>query len=495
MRRDPEWAHHVKLAYTYPTLANMTRDNASSPQEVTFYGIESRFGYAPAYMQGRDDGTYIEAAEPRVGARIAVYCRSMSRACFGFFIFLTELVGLIMSDDAFIPEQNDNEDDLPIDGVEAEDTSRIYLHDRRWDPTKIRITTKHLSLRDVVDQITDKEIDLAPDFQRDYVWKQRQRTRLVESILLGIPLPAFYFNQDSESAYQVVDGVQRLSTISLFMNDGHTLDSIDLEYLRDLNGMKYSDLDISAQRRFRGTQIVVHIIEPQTPDDLKYDIFGRVNTLGSPLSAQEIRHAMSKPRSRKLLKHLSELPAFDAATNSHFWRRGSKNEVGRVRDSGRMTNRELALRFCAFRNYSNEQYRKHSSLDAFLVEYTRRLDGCSESEPMISDEDIAKLTADFERAMENASYILGKAAFRRRWQSADKRRGPINRALFESQAIALADYPLDRLMSKKDVIQTAFFKAFSDFEYVRSVTVGTGDPKAVETRILRTRAILAEAMK
>lgn len=407
----------------------------------------------------------------------------------------TERLGTQMSDDAFIPELNDNEEDLPIDGVDDEDTGRIYSHDRPWDPTKIRITTKHLSLRDVVDQISDKEIDLAPDFQRDYVWKQRQRTRLVESILLGIPLPAFYFNQDSESAYQVVDGVQRLSTISLFMNDDHVLDGVDLEYLRDLHGMTYSMLDIASQRRFRSTQIVVHIIEPQTPDDLKYDIFGRVNTLGSPLSAQEIRHAMSKSRSRQLLKHLSELDVFDAATNSHFWRRNPKGEGGWMRDSGRMTNRELALRFCAFRDYSSESYRKHSSLDAFLVEFTRRLDGCSESEPTVSEQDIARLTADFTRAMQNAHYILGKFAFRRRWQSADKRRGPINRALFESQAIALADYPLDMLMLKKDAIQAAFLKAFSDPEYVRSVTVGTGDPKAVETRLFRTKSILAEVMK
>ena len=387
-----------------------------------------------------------------------------------------------------------DDDEVPArDTVDDEDTGRGETEVKPWDPGKIRITTKNFSLRDVVDQIEEKEIDLSPDFQRDYVWKQRQRTRLVESILLGIPLPAFYFNQSSDGTYQVVDGVQRLSTISLFMKEGHALDAVDLEYLRSLDGRRYSQLDPAALRRFRSTQIVVHVIEAQTPDDVKYDIFNRVNTSGSPLSPQEIRHAMSKARSRDFLKALSESHEFDNATGRHYWRRDAEAEGGWVRDSGRMTSRELALRFCAFRDYSDEDYRGHSSLDAFLVEYTRRLDGRSEHGPHISDADLEKLRRDFARAMENAYQVLGKAAFRR-WPPGQNRRGPINRAVFESQAIALSEYPISRLLSQKDEILTAFRAAFEDQSYARAVTVGTGDPKAVERRLLRTRAILAEVV-
>ncbi|MDF5809950.1 DUF262 domain-containing protein [Pseudomonas aeruginosa] len=208
-----------------------------------------------------------------------------------------------------------------FDHVEIEDTSRGDAAAKPWDPTKIRITTKHFSLRDVVDQINDKEIYLSPDFQRDYIWKERQRTRLIESILLGIPLPAFYFNQDIDGTYQVVDGVQRLSTVARFMQDKHTLAEQDLEYLINLDGTTYSTLSPAELRRFRSTQIVVHVIEPQTPDEVKYDIFSRVNTLGSPLSAQEIRHAMSKSRSRDLLKKLSEMKEFDEATEWQYWKK------------------------------------------------------------------------------------------------------------------------------------------------------------------------------
>ena len=241
-----------------------------------------------------------------------------------------------------------------------------------WDPKRIRITTKNFSLREVVEQIKQGEIDLAPNFQREFVWKKHQKTRLIESLLLGIPLPAFYFNQDPDGTYQVVDGVQRLTTISRFMDGQHILEAEDLEYLRQLEGFDYSKLDPATGRRFRATQIVVHVIEPQTPEDVKYDIFSRVNTLGSPLSSQEIRHAMSKTRSRDFLAKLVEMASFKQATYEFFWKKLSDGT--RVHDGRRMTDRELALRFCAFRSFQEEEYRRHTSLDAFLVNFTRRID-------------------------------------------------------------------------------------------------------------------------
>lgn len=392
-----------------------------------------------------------------------------------------------------VPEQDDDDTLLPLDLVDDDDSSSDS-GTKPWDPGKIRITTKNFSLREVVEQIKEKEIDLSPDFQRDFVWKSRQRTRLVESILLGIPLPAFYFNQSKDGTYQVVDGVQRLSTISLFMNGDHILEAGDLEYLRDLHGLRYEQLDPAAFRRFRSTQIVVHVIEPQTPDEVKYDIFSRVNTLGSPLSAQEIRHAMSETKSRDFLKDLSELESFDKATGWHYWRKDKSNDSGWSRDSGRMTNRELALRFCAFRQYSEEEYRQFSSLDAFLVEFTRRIDGTSDLAPAITTRALNKLKKEFNQAMINAHEILGKAAFRR-WPPSENRRGPINRAVFEAQAIALADYSLEALTKHRKKIVDALRNSFDDPEYARAVTVGTGSPKAVELRLEKTRAILAKAVK
>ena len=388
-------------------------------------------------------------------------------------------------------ELQDITPDEDIDGLDSfEETSGRSGAIKPWDPGKIRITTKTFTLREIVGQIDEGEIDLSPDFQREYVWRARQRTRLIESILLGIPLPAFYFNQSEAGAYQVVDGVQRLSTISLFMRGEHRLSSIDLEYLSDLHDKTYDQLDTAAVRRFRSTQIVVHVIEPQTPDEVKYDIFNRVNTLGSPLSAQEIRHAMSSARSRDFIGRLADSEAFDVATERHYWKRNPDGIV--VRDSGRMANRELALRFCAFRLSTIEQYRQYPSLDAFLMDFTKRIDGVTE--PAISGAELEELEAAFQRAMVAAHEVLRQAAFRR-WPIGADRRGPINRAVFEAEANALADHPLEELLPHREAIVAAFRSAFLEPEYLRAVTVGTGDANRVAYRLQRSRTILAEALQ
>ena len=104
-----------------------------------------------------------------------------------------------------------------------------------WDPEKIRIHTKHYSLRQVVDMITEGDIDIAPDFQRQFVWKSWQHSGLIESLLLGIPLPSFYFSEDSMGQLQVVDGVQRLTTIYQYVRE-KAFKLGKVTYLHELEG-------------------------------------------------------------------------------------------------------------------------------------------------------------------------------------------------------------------------------------------------------------------
>jgi len=374
--------------------------------------------------------------------------------------------------------------------VELEDKSGDDLRVKPWDPKHIRITTKNFTIREIYTQIEENDLDLAPDFQRSFVWKSSQQIRLIESILLGIPLPAFYFNQDKSGAHQVIDGVQRLTTVKHFMSDNLILDEQHLEYLKTLKGLLYSTLEPATRRRFAGTQIVAHVIEPQTPDEVKYDIFNRVNTGGSPLTAQEIRHCMSKTRSRHFLKALVESPNFDKALGDVFWNKDSTGNL--VRDNLRMSDREMALRFCAFRSVPLADYASASSLDAFLLDYTRRIDqtpGPDESSPDLHD-----LEAAFSRAMENCAVILDKAAFRR-WPPNATRRGPINRAIFESQALALADFSLETLLPHREAIVVAFRTLFENAQYDNAVRSGTGDVRKVELRLTMPRKALEEIFR
>jgi hypothetical protein len=390
-------------------------------------------------------------------------------------------------------DEDRGDDELDDEPDQEEDVSGSPEQMKPWDPTKIRITTKSFSLREAATQIQDNELDLAPDFQRAFVWKERQRTRLVESILLGIPLPAFYFNQDKDGAFQVVDGVQRLSTVKYFIANEHTLLAGDLEYLKDLEGATYSKLDAGLRRRFANTMIIAHIIEPQTPDEVKYDIFSRVNTGGSPLTAQELRHCMSRTKSRDFLRRLVELGSFERATEGRFWVRDASNQW--VRDNRRMADRELALRFCAFRSMSSidEDYQPFESLDAFLLDFTRRIDGRTSRGAVLSDGDLERIEQDFDRAMTNCHAALGKVAFRR-WPAGVARRGPINRAVFEAHALAMADLPVDVVSAHREAIQKVLRGAFSDPDYLTAVTVSTGDRKRVEYRLRRTHELVRSVL-
>lgn len=381
-----------------------------------------------------------------------------------------------------VPEENfevieDNVNQV----VEDEDSEGEELTLRPWDPKHIRITTKNFTVREIYTQIIEGDLDLAPDFQRSFVWKSRQQIRLIESILLGIPLPAFYFNQDQYGAHQVIDGVQRLTTIRLFMSDSLSLEEQHMEYLKPLQGLSYSTLDPATKRRFAGTQIVAHVIEPQTPDEVKYDIFNRVNTGGTPLSPQEIRHCMSKELSRKLLAELVDQPSFAMATGYAFWKTGPE---GPQRDNRRMSDREMALRFCAFRYFSPENYSQYASLDSYLLEFTRHLD-----KTLTDVAEFYEITADFERSMKNCFEILGGLAFRR-YQYSNDRRGPINRAIFESQALALADYDLSELLPYQAEIFSGFLKLFDEPAYDSAVKSGTGDVLKIQRRLEMPRKML-----
>jgi hypothetical protein len=212
-----------------------------------------------------------------------------------------------------------------------------------YDPEKIRVDTKQLSLRQVYDMMELEDIDLTPDFQRNLVWDDLRKSRLIESILLRIPLPIFYFAQDEDGKMSVVDGLQRLSTIRKFMNNEFKLNN--LEYLKEKCGGKYYSaknkdntdngkpaIHSKYFRWINMTQITVNVIDPSSPFKLKYDIFRRINTGGQPLNAQEIRNCLASRPLRAALREMASLPSFKEATG---W---SVKDV-------RMESQELALRF------------------------------------------------------------------------------------------------------------------------------------------------------
>ena len=363
--------------------------------------------------------------------------------------------------------------------LEVESDDEVFHDiDHPWDPEDIRVITRNFSLRNMIDMIAEGGLDLAPDFQRLHVWTPVQRVQLIESVLLQIPLPAFYFAEDATGVMQVVDGVQRLSTINDFVTgdprQGGGFPLIGLEYLSDVKGKRFNDLPVVWKRRIRNTQIVAHVIEPSTPAAVMYDIFRRINTGGTSLRAQEIRHCVSKQRSRAFLKKLAAASAFEIATD------------GKLKDHRRMVDRELALRFVAFWCQGHEGYLRSDSLESFLLRATRSLD----DEREIDDIALVDISSAFERGLTLAREVFGKHAFRK-WPTGLDRLAPINRALFETWTVELARADQDVVRENAEKIKDlARHGMASDRDYINSVSSGTGDIRSVHVRFEKTRSFI-----
>ncbi len=363
----------------------------------------------------------------------------------------------------FLDEGTQVETELELDSDAIEDLDQSV---GPWNPEQIRVNTKQFSLRNVLDMIEESSIELAPDFQRGQVWKPRQKSRLVESVLLQIPLPAFYFAEDTDGNMRVVDGLQRLSTIRDFVRGDETRGFAlhDLEYL-ELAGKRFSELPAPLKRRIHNAQITVHVIDPTTPSGIMYDIFRRINTGGTPLNAQEIRHCMSRPRSRDILKRMAALPEFNQATNSLG---------GHIR----MNDREMALRFAAFHLLGVSGYAQDPSMDSFLQRTTALLD----DPQRVGDDMIEGLLAAFRSGMSNAYLVFGAHTFRK-WPEGDERRNPVNRALLETWGVTLADLDADDLkLRKSQIIGAARELMTSDLEYLESITSSTSGLRRVRYR-------------
>jgi Protein of unknown function DUF262 len=356
-----------------------------------------------------------------------------------------------------------DEEDGQESGVEVEPEEQGLFIERPFDPEKIKVKTKAALVDSVVSRISHGEIDLAPDFQRHArIWNAPRKARLIESLLLRIPLPVFYVAADVNENWSVVDGLQRMTTINDFVNGHFPL--IELEYLTQFNAHKFDDLPRPMRRRISETELVVHVIEPGTPEEVMFNIFSRINTGGMRLNGQEIRHALHKGPARDYLKRLSATNEFLDAT---AWS---------IRPD-RMADRECALRFLAFRVTPWEEY-KANDLDGFLSDAMKKLNQMSEA-------DRDRLGGDFCRSMRAAHAIFDNDAFRKRYSEAAPR-NPISKALFESWSVALArcdDDEIKRLVGIRDKVKLNFIELMnSDRSFDVSISYSTGVPQRVDKR-------------
>ena len=361
-------------------------------------------------------------------------------------------------------------------GLEEEDTGGGFEITEPFDPGRIRVDTKPMVISLLMDRIRNKEIDLTPGFQRKGgIWSIKAKSQLIESLLIRIPLPAFYMDGSDESKWLVVDGLQRLSTLKSFVID-KTLSLSGLEFLNECEGKKFDQLPRNLQRRILETQVTVFLIQENTPPEVKFNIFKRINTGGLPLSSQEIRHALNQGKASLLLQDLADSAEFRTATNEG------------IRDD-RMGDRECVLRVLAFMRTPYQEY-KSKNIDAFLNQ-------CMIDLNKSSDSDIQDLGRRFGRAMVDCYRLFGDRAFRKQ-KRGNPRRYPINRALFEvwsANVESLSPTDVARLEEKNKDLRERFLSLLDDSNFESAITYGTGDPRKVRLRFTMIEQTIRETLQ
>ena len=369
----------------------------------------------------------------------------------------------------------DHPDTDSAGGIEIESGDPDGVVEHPFDPSKIRVRTEPAVVALLLSRIEHDEIDLAPDFQRlSGIWNAEKKSRLIESLLLRIPIPVFYVAADEEERWAVVDGVQRLSTIRDYVAGRFPLSR--LEYRTEFDGRRFADLPRPMQRRIGETQFVVNVIEPGTPPEVTFNIFRRINTGGSPLNGQEIRHALNRGPVRAYLKELAASDEFAEATNR------------KIRPD-RMDDRACVLRFLAFRMTPWEEY-SGKSLDEYL-------DAAMKAINRMKQERRNVLADDFRRAMRAAADIFGDDAFRKRYAPAAGRR-QINMPLFEAWSVQLArcsPEQIDRLVERRDAVRERFMALLNeDQEFEQAISSSTGTPRRIRKRFAAIRDLVQEVV-
>lgn len=292
------------------------------------------------------------------------------------------------------------------------------------------------------------------------------------SLLLRIPIPVFYVAADSQNHWMVIDGIQRLGTMYGYVTSQFCL--TELEYLPRLNHARYTDLARRFQRRINETQLIVNVVQPDTPHEVVHNVFSRINTGGVPLTGQEIRHALYPGPVREYLKELAECEEFLKATDYS------------IRQT-RMADQECVLRFIAFHIRPWQEYGA-SDLDGFLGQTMQDINS-------MSDERRTQIAADFRKAMQAAFAIFGQDAFR---NPTHNHRPPVNRALFDGWAGLLAQCPprqIDRLVEQREWILDQFHQTVNqDTDFAQSISTSTGSPKNVRKRFATIEKIIQESL-
>ena len=328
------------------------------------------------------------------------------------------------------------------------------------------IRNEHRTVRDVLHRIERGDFIMDPDFQRDFIWDAGKQSKLIESVLMRIPLPVFYIAENSDGKLVVVDGLQRLSTFQNFATDRLRL---RLPERPELNGKQFAEIDRKLQNRIEDCNLILYVIDSKAPERARLDIFDRVNS-GVPLTRQQMRNSLYMGPATQFLKEQAEQDLFLKATG------GSLNR-------GQMRDREFINRFCGFHLLALDDYR--GDMDLFLSQTLKRMNA-------LETADLQNLSLRLNTGLANNYKLFDRYAFRKHTAERLGRRGFINASLWDVMSIGLSRYDENQVNSSAARLRTEFYRLLANPDFNDAITLGTNQATRVKLRFQMANRMFRE---
>lgn len=329
------------------------------------------------------------------------------------------------------------------------------------------IRNENRTVHEVLRRIEKGSFIMNPDFQRDFIWPDDKQSKLIESVLMRIPLPVFYLGENEEGRMIVVDGLQRLSTFQRFVNNEFQLKLPDQP---ELDKQYFQELSAKMQNRIEDCNLILYVIDAKVPEQARLDIFDRVNS-GIPLTRQQMRNSLYMGAATRFLKEEAITPLFLKAT-------------GKSLQTKTMRDREFVNRFCAFRLLPIQEYR--GDMDAFLAKGLKLMN-------KLPSDDIQKLSAQFRTSLTNNFAVFGRHAFRKHFNSTHGR-SVLNASLWDVMSTELSRYSEIVVEARADDIRSAFLSLMNNDDFITSITYGTNDARKVSYRFEKAKAAFGEVL-
>lgn len=334
---------------------------------------------------------------------------------------------------------------------------------------KIVWQAKDFSIREFHSMRQEEQLNLQPFYQRNFVASPQISSRLIESILLDVPIPVIYLAEDKDGSYSVIDGQQRLTSFLSFLDGkfpkGEEFKLTGLKVLPELNKLKFLDLDSDQKNKIRTTTIHSIIIKKESNEDIKFEIFERLNTGSIKLNEDEIRNTIYRGDYIKFLAKLSDNITFNALVQKENLKK-------------RMIYRGMILRFFALSEKSYINYK--SSMKQFCNKELRE-------NLNLSIEKQHEYKERFERCVDLVKIVFGNNAFKRYIPGNESEPGKwtnqLNMALFDLQMVGFVNYNKNTVLSKSDLIREGLLALMiEDSKFQELIGYKTSDTDNVKKR-------------